>query len=90
MVAGSSVALAKDNAVAEPGYGTPFYVGDVLAVSTGEDGHLKTLTVHYRMPVGGDGLFCDDSRKPWDSGRSRPSAECALAVDGRLRRSRPK
>ena len=29
-------------------------------------------------------------RLRWDRGRSRPSAECALADDGRLRRAPPK
>lgn len=50
-----------------PGYNTPFYVGDVVSVNTVDaSGHVGELEIHFRMPQAGDGLFCDDLKKPWN------------------------
>ena len=53
---------------------------------------LETLCVELRRTtVRGhphSARTASSSRLQWDRGRSRPSAECALAFDGRFRRSR--
>ena len=48
------------------GYGTLFYVGDVLETTCGADGVVQKLLIQYRMPQGRDSLFCDDMTKPWN------------------------
>ena len=64
---GSTVALRRDASAADsaPGYGTPFYIGDVLQVSASPAGQVDSLTIHFRMPQGADSLFCNDLCKPW-------------------------
>ena len=50
---------------------------------------LETLCVELRGHPH-SARTASSSRLRWDRGRSRPSAECALADDGRLRRAPPK
>lgn len=51
------------------GYGTPFYVGHVLEIeeepttTSSSDPEVKSLLVHYRVPVY-KGKLCDDVSKP--------------------------
>ena len=58
-----------------PGYGTPFYIGDVVAVeslgagaagasSSVGDAYAGAVTVHYRMPEL-RGQFCDELARPF-------------------------
>ena len=70
---GSSVAIRRVSASSDtqrgpPGYNTHFYIGEVVSISPVDaSGHVRELQVHFRMPQGGDGLFCDDSMtKPWN------------------------
>ena len=65
---GSAVAIKRDPeaASADPGYNTPFYIGDVIDAVTDQSGMVKKVTIHYRMPQGADGLFCDDLKKGWN------------------------
>ena len=65
---GSTVAVHCDpEALTQPGYRTPFWIGDVIN-TTGESdsGKLEKLTLHFRMPQAAGGLFCDDVTKPWN------------------------
>ena len=57
-----------------PGYGTPFYMGDVVDISLDAAGSsteapstpraIVSLRVHYRMPLLRD-RFCDEVTRPW-------------------------
>lgn len=63
---GSTVALKRsEESIQQPGYGTPFYLGDVVELREAPDGGVQSLRVHYRMPVGAGQLFCNDLKKPW-------------------------
>lgn len=52
------------------GWGTPFYMGDVIDVVLAPGGpssgkrKIERVTVHYRMPSYRN-KFCDDICKPW-------------------------
>ena len=65
MPVGSTVAIGHKDAIDVPGYGTPFYLGDVEEITTAADGSVESVRVHYRMPEGAARLFCDDATKPW-------------------------
>ena len=64
----STVAIWCDpEAATQPGYRTPFWVGDIMdCVSDAASGELEKVTIHFRMPEGAGGLFCDDVKKPWN------------------------
>ena len=65
---GSTVAIRRDSQSISypPGHDTPFYVGDVVGAAAREDGVVETVTIHWRMPQGADGLFCNNLQKPWN------------------------
>ena len=64
---GSVIAIRADTeAATQPGYRTPFWVGDVIEAFGDRDGALETVTIHFRMPQAAAGLFCDDVTKPWN------------------------
>jgi hypothetical protein len=66
---GSTVAIRRDRDIlldSTPGYGTVFYLGDVVELVSNPSGTVSKLTVHYRMPQGKDGLFCNDMTKAWN------------------------
>ena len=65
---GSTVAIRKEasSVGCQPGYGTPFDVGDVVGADIDAHGVVQKLSIHFRMPQGADGLFVDDMKKPWN------------------------
>ena len=64
---GSAIAIRCDpEAATQPGYRTPFWVGDVVEAFGDRDGTLEKVTIHFRMPQAASGLFCDDLKKPWN------------------------
>ena len=66
MPVGSTVAIKRgEQVIRQPGYGTPFYLGDVLEVQAGPDGYVESFQLHYRMPVGAGQLFCDVLSHSW-------------------------
>lgn len=64
---GSTVAIKRDPDAAstDPGYNTPFYIGDVIDAVTDESGMVQKVTIHYRMPQAAGGLFCNDLKRGW-------------------------
>ena len=73
IVVGSTVALKKDatQQFDEPGWSTPFYLGDVLTVTlkpAGADAEgtreIESVLLHYRMPRERSGRS-NDITKPW-------------------------
>lgn len=62
---GSTIAINQSSPLSAPGFGTPFYIGDVMAITSDDEGFVTSYTIHYRMPRGQDSLFCNDMMKPW-------------------------
>ena len=68
------VARSPEDPLEPPGYGTPFYAGQVVRVMTDNDGGAdstsaapglpRMIDVHYTMPTH-RGRFCDDISKPY-------------------------
>lgn len=59
---GSTVAIRKEasSVGCQPGYRTPFDVGDVVGADIDAHGVVQKLSIHFRMPQGADGLFVDE------------------------------
>ena len=86
---GSRVALKKGSSINANGYRTPFYIGEVLSHSRASNGTVEALLVHYLMPSGAYGLFCDDINRSWKlacvaehvySGRCKLTIDCRAAA----------
>jgi hypothetical protein len=62
---GSCVGVKREPAdpMEPPGYGTPFYVAEIMSVNLSESDDVSNLTVQWRMPKF-NGLFCDDITRP--------------------------
>ena len=88
---GSTIAIQRTSEeILAPGYGTPFYLGDVQSITTSADGAVDTFTIQFRMPTAAGQLFCNDVCKPWRlachahhvyDGHCERKRECRLAAE---------
>ena len=66
---GSCVALRR--AAADPwmpeGYGTLFYLAEVLGIQSDDDGFVTSIQGHFRLPMG-KAIACNDETKSWKPG----------------------
>lgn len=75
---GSTVAIRRDltDPWKPPGYGTHFYLGDVLEVhcavseaagggSSAAERRVAAIDIHYRLPMVGKTEACNDEHKGW-------------------------
>lgn len=85
MPVGSTVAIRRhpSDPWHPPGYGTQFYIGDVIEVhcapcdsaggsSSAAERRVASIEVHYRLPMRGTTEACNDEHKGWKA------ACCAL------------
>ena len=67
---GYTIAIKRSDSVASerPGYGTPFYLGDVISVelasAAAEPRRVESVVVHYRMPRR-KRAWVDELTRPW-------------------------
>jgi len=88
---GSNIAIQRTSEdIPAPGYGTPFYVGEVQSIKRSADGAVDTFTIQFRMPTAAGQLFCNDACKPWRlaccaqhvyDGHCERKRECRLAAE---------
>jgi len=75
---GSTVAIRRhpSDPWEPPGYGTQFYIGDVVEVhcavceaaggsSSAAERRVASIEVHYRLPMVGKTMACNDEHKGW-------------------------